>query len=130
MPSGTRTSAPVSTGVAVSSPNSVAFRPSCSLIGTPMTPNIIQTAKQTVNETVLEASTAIVPFGKGACPGGEAGAMMDSLGAAPLRLRPMQRRMARVDRQETRIAGCADPGLVKLPAWGAVSAASFIPTKW
>src|SRR5690606_29636578 len=99
-------------------------------IGTPMTPNIIQTAKQTVNETVLEASTGIAPFGKGACPGGEAVAMMDSLGSGPVRLQPLQRRTARIDRQETRITGCADPCLIKLPDWGAVSAASFVPTKW
>ena len=57
MPSGTRTSEPVSTGMAVSSPNSVSFRPSCALMGMPSTANIIHAAKQTVNAKVLEAST-------------------------------------------------------------------------
>jgi hypothetical protein len=57
MPSGTRTSEPVSTGMAVSRPNWVALRPSCFLIGMPMTPNIIQTMKQTVKARVLTIST-------------------------------------------------------------------------
>ncbi|MOA62617.1 hypothetical protein D3C78_1880970 [compost metagenome] len=58
MPSGTRTSEPVSTGVAARMPNWVSDRPSCSLIGMPNTANIIQIMKHTVNATVLEASTA------------------------------------------------------------------------
>ena len=57
MPSGTRISEPVSTGIAVSRPNSVALRLSVFLIGMPITPNIIQTMKQTVNASVLTAST-------------------------------------------------------------------------
>ncbi len=57
MPSGTRISEPVSTGVAVSRPNSVALRLSVFLIGMPMTPNIIQTMKHTVNASVLTIST-------------------------------------------------------------------------
>jgi hypothetical protein len=57
MPSGTRTSDPVSTGVAVSRPNSVAFRPSVFLSGMPMTPNIIHTMKHTVKAKVLTTST-------------------------------------------------------------------------
>ena len=58
MPSGTRINEPVSTGVAVSRPNSVAFKPSVFLIGIPITPNIIQTMKQTVKASVLTSSTA------------------------------------------------------------------------
>ena len=57
MPSGTRISEPVSTGVAVSRPNSVALRPSVFLIGMPITPNIIHTMKHTVNASVLTIST-------------------------------------------------------------------------
>ena len=57
MPSGTRISEPVSTGVAVSRPNSVALRSSVFLIGMPITPNIIQTMKHTVNASVLTIST-------------------------------------------------------------------------
>src|SRR5574337_884940 len=57
MPSGTRTSEPVSTGVAASRPNSVAFRLSVLRIGMPITPNIIQTVKHTVNASVLTMST-------------------------------------------------------------------------
>src|SRR5574337_1275365 len=57
MPSGTRTSEPVSTGMAVSRPNWVAFRFSIFLIGMPITPNIIQTMKQTVKARVLTIST-------------------------------------------------------------------------
>ena len=53
MPSGTRISEPLSTGMAVSSPNSVALRPRVFLIGMPITPNIIQTMKHTVNASVL-----------------------------------------------------------------------------
>src|SRR5690606_40296220 len=48
---------PVSTGIAASSPNCVSFRPSSSLIGMPTTANIIQTAKHTVNASVLPVST-------------------------------------------------------------------------
>jgi hypothetical protein len=57
MPSGTRISEPVSTGIAVSRPNSVALRFSVFLIGMPITPNIIQTMKQTVNARVLTTRT-------------------------------------------------------------------------
>ena len=57
MPSGTRIREPVSTGVAVSRPNSVALRPSAFLIGIPITPNIIQTMKHTVNASVLTSRT-------------------------------------------------------------------------
>ena len=57
MPSGTRISEPDSTGIAVSRPNSVAFRPSVFFIGMPMTPNIIQTMKHTVKASVLTIST-------------------------------------------------------------------------
>ena len=57
IPSGTRTSEPVSTGVAVSKPNSVALSPSVFLIGMPITPNIIHTMKHTVNASVLTIST-------------------------------------------------------------------------
>ena len=57
MPRGTRISEPVSTGMAVNSPNCVAFRLSIFLIGMPMTPNIIQTMKQTVKAKVLTMST-------------------------------------------------------------------------
>ena len=62
MPSGTRISEPVNTGVAVSKPNSVAFRSSAFLIGIPITPNIIQTMKHTVNASVLTSKT------ESACP--------------------------------------------------------------
>ena len=57
MPSGTRISEPVSTGMAVSRPNSVELRFSVFLIGMPITPNIIQTMKQTVKARVLTIST-------------------------------------------------------------------------
>ena len=57
MPSGTRISEPVNTGMAVSSPNCVALRSSIFLIGMPITPNIIQTMKQTVKARVLTIST-------------------------------------------------------------------------
>jgi hypothetical protein len=57
MPSGTRTSEPVSTGMDVSRPNCVAFRFSIFLIGMPITPNIIHTMKQTVKAKVLTMST-------------------------------------------------------------------------
>ena len=43
--------------MAVSSPNSVAFKFSVLLIGMPMTAKIIQTIKQTVNASVLTMST-------------------------------------------------------------------------
>ena len=58
-PIGRRMSEPVSTGVAASRPNSVSLSPSSFLIGMPMTANIIHTAKQTVNASVLEATTEI-----------------------------------------------------------------------
>jgi hypothetical protein len=57
MPNGTRINEPVSTGVAISRPNSVALRPSVFFSGMPMTPNIIQTMKQTVKASVLTIST-------------------------------------------------------------------------
>ena len=57
MPSGTRTSEPVSTGMAASRPNSVSDRPSCCLMGMPSTAKIIHTAKQMVKAKVLETST-------------------------------------------------------------------------
>src|SRR5262249_15502036 len=57
MPSGSRMSAPSRIGVAVSSPNSVLFNPSCPRIGTPITPNIVHTAKHTVNASVLASRT-------------------------------------------------------------------------
>jgi hypothetical protein len=57
MPSGTRTSEPVSTGIAVRIPNWVAFRSSALRIGMPITPNIIHTMKHVVNAIVLATST-------------------------------------------------------------------------
>ena len=57
MPSGTLISDPVSTGMAVSRPNSVAFKFSIFLMGMPMTPNIIQTMKHTVKASVLTIKT-------------------------------------------------------------------------
>jgi hypothetical protein len=57
MPSGTRISEPVSTGVAVRMPNWVELRFSVFLIGTPITPNIIHTMKHTVKANVLTIST-------------------------------------------------------------------------
>ena len=57
MPSGTRISDPVSTGMAVNRPNSVELRLSAFLIGMPITPNIIHTMKHTVNASVLAIST-------------------------------------------------------------------------
>src|SRR4029450_10186989 len=57
IPRGTRISEPVSTGVAVSNPNCVAFKSSIFLIGMPITANIIQIAKQTVNAIVLMIAT-------------------------------------------------------------------------
>ena len=57
MPSGTRTKEPLNTGMAMSRPNSVAFRSSICLIGMPTTANIIQTMKHTVNAKVLAIST-------------------------------------------------------------------------
>jgi len=57
MPSGTRDSEPVSTGMDISRPNWVALRSSIFLIGMPITPNIIQTMKQTVKDKVLTIST-------------------------------------------------------------------------
>ena len=43
--------------MAVSSPNSVSFRPSLALIGIPITANIIQIAKQIVKANVLDETT-------------------------------------------------------------------------
>ena len=57
MPSGSRINEPVSTGIATSTPNWVSFSPSAVLIGMPITANIIQTMKHTVNETVLAPTT-------------------------------------------------------------------------
>ncbi len=57
MPSGTRVSEPLNTGIAVSRPNSVAFRPSVFFSGMPMTANIIHTMKHTVKASVLTIST-------------------------------------------------------------------------
>ncbi len=57
VPSGKRISAPVSTGVDVSSPNSVLFSPRSVRNCTPSTPNIIHTTKHTMNASVLAAST-------------------------------------------------------------------------
>ena len=57
MPSGSRTSEPLRTGVATSRPNCVSLSPSEVLSGMPITANIIQIAKQIVNATVLETST-------------------------------------------------------------------------
>ena len=59
IPSGRRNKAPVSTGVAVSKPNSDALSPSSLRIGMPVTPNISQAAKQTANANVLTSSTLI-----------------------------------------------------------------------
>ena len=56
-PSGTRMREPVSTGMAVSRPNCAFVRPRVFLMGTPMTPNIIQTMKHTVNASVLTTRT-------------------------------------------------------------------------
>ena len=61
MPKGRRNNAPVRTGVAVSSPNSVASRPSFSRIGIPVTPNIIHTAKQIVKAQVVTSRTERFP---------------------------------------------------------------------
>ena len=57
VPSGSRITAPVSTGVAVSRPNSVLLSLSSSRNSTPSTPNIIHTTKQTRNASVLTSST-------------------------------------------------------------------------
>ncbi|GLK93785.1 hypothetical protein GCM10008164_15220 [Achromobacter xylosoxidans] len=59
MPNGTRTSDPVSTGMAANSPNWVSDRPNCCFIGMPNTANIIHTAKQMVKANVLEIRTRI-----------------------------------------------------------------------
>ncbi|MCY1310803.1 hypothetical protein D3C84_828350 [compost metagenome] len=58
MPSGKRTSDPLSTGVAASRPNWVSLSCSRSLMGTPSTANIIQIMKQMVNAAVLIPSTS------------------------------------------------------------------------
>ena len=58
-PSGKRIREPLKTGVATSKPNWVSFRSSIFLIGMPITANIIQTAKHTVNASVLMARTEI-----------------------------------------------------------------------
>src|SRR5450830_195624 len=57
MPSGTRISEPVNTGIAIRMPNWVELRSSVFLIGMPITANIIQTMKHTVNANVLTIST-------------------------------------------------------------------------
>ena len=57
MPNGTRINEPVSTGIATSRPNWVSFSPSVFEIGTPITANIIQTMKHTVNAVVLAVTT-------------------------------------------------------------------------
>jgi hypothetical protein len=57
MPSGRRISEPVRTGVATSIPNCVSLRARVSLMGMPMTANIIHTMKQTVNAIVLAVTT-------------------------------------------------------------------------
>ena len=62
MPSGSRISEPVNTGVATSRPNWVSLRSSNFLIGMPITPNIIQTIKHTVKANVLTINTDM------ACP--------------------------------------------------------------
>ena len=59
IPMGNRKSEPVKIGIATKRPNWVSFNPSSSLIGMPMTANIIQTIKQTVNENVLEPKIQI-----------------------------------------------------------------------
>jgi len=58
MPNGTRTSEPVSTGIAFGKPNSAALSPSAFLIGMAITPNIIQTMKHTVKASVLTSRTS------------------------------------------------------------------------
>src|SRR5574340_623944 len=58
MPSGKRSTAPSSTGAAVSRPNSVLLSCSARRMGMPITPNIIQTAKQTMKAKVLARRTA------------------------------------------------------------------------
>src|SRR6476646_7996671 len=60
MPSGSRKSAPVSTGVAVRMPNWVESSPSWVRIGMPVTPNIIHTAKHTVKAQVVTSRTDIL----------------------------------------------------------------------
>ena len=82
MPSGTRISEPVSTGVAVSRPNSVADRPSDFFSGMPMTPNIIHTMKHTVKASVLTASTDQALGGMGAAAEAEE-AGLEAMGPAP-----------------------------------------------
>ena len=64
IPSGRRNKAPVSTGVAVSRPNSDALSPSSLRIGMPVTPNISQAAKQTAKASVLTSSTRIATAGR------------------------------------------------------------------
>ena len=61
MPSGRRNSAPVRTGVAVRSPSWVESRWSRARIGMPVTPNIVHTAKQTVNAQVVTNRTLRFP---------------------------------------------------------------------
>src|SRR5690625_4849474 len=56
-PSGRRTKEPVKIGRAVKKPNCVAVSPSSSAIGTPISPNTVQTMKQTVNANVFAVST-------------------------------------------------------------------------
>jgi len=57
MPSGSRINDPVNTGVAINMPNSVSLSPRVSLIGIPITANIIQIMKHTVKESVLAITT-------------------------------------------------------------------------
>jgi MFS family permease len=57
MPTGRRNSEPVSTGNATSIPNCVSLRSRVFLIGIPITANIIQTMKHTVNAKVLALTT-------------------------------------------------------------------------
>ncbi|KAG1448888.1 hypothetical protein G6F57_016746 [Rhizopus arrhizus] len=73
MPSGTRTSEPVSTGMAANRPNWVSDRPSCAFMGMPSTAKIIPTAKQMVKANVLEIRTRI------GLPDGEVAAVMVTL---------------------------------------------------
>ncbi len=57
MPTGTRSSEPVRTGIATSSANSESLSPSSLRIGSPTIANIIQTAKKIVNSTVATTRT-------------------------------------------------------------------------
>src|SRR5436190_22628124 len=57
MPSGSRMSDPVSTGIATNIPNCVSLSRSDCLIGIPITANIIHTMKHTVKAIVLVVTT-------------------------------------------------------------------------